>query len=439
LIVSTKMKKPESWGRHFNYHHTSRSLGWRHESMDIPVSSLPYGLGRSYGDSCLNDQGVLLRSNQLDHFISFDDRKGLLCCEAGISLQAILELVVPRGWFLPVTPGTKFVTVAGAIANDVHGKNHNKVGTFGCHVRQFELLRSDGSRHVCSLQQKPELFAATIGGLGLTGFIVWAELQLIPVTNAFIEEESIQCRNLDEMMSLFQDSEKNYEYTVAWIDCLASGAQLGRGIFTRGNHCRNPALPNGFQPRPVRSVPFVFPPGCLNRLSVTAFNQLYYRKLGGKRKSTRMDYDRFFYPLDAIHHWNRLYGPGGFIQYQCVLVENSLEAMKELLQHIARSGQPSPLNVLKDFGDIPSPGLLSFPRKGLTLALDFPHRGEKTLQLCNALDEVVRQAKGALYPAKDSRMPTAMFESSFPRLAAFKHHIDPHFSSSFWRRVQPGQ
>lgn len=431
------MKKPESWGRYFNYTHKTHSLAWRNDSQDVPINSLPYGLGRSYGDSCLNDQGTLLRSDQLNHFIRFDEEKGLLCCEAGVSLQKILELIVPRGWFLPVTPGTKFVTVAGAIANDVHGKNHNKIGTFGCHVRQFELMRSDGKRRLCSLQSNPELFSATIGGLGLTGFIVWAELQLIPVANAFIQEESIQCKNLDEMMTLFRESEKDYGYTVAWIDCLATKQQLGRGIFTRGNHCRNRELPKMHEPRSVNSIPFVFPPGCLNRITVSAFNQLYYHKLGGKQKCSRMDYDRFFYPLDAIHHWNRLYGPRGFIQYQCVLVEDSLEAMKELLHRIARSGQPSPLNVLKDFGDVVSPGMLSFPRKGLTLALDFPNRGEKTLQLCNELDEVVRQSKGALYPAKDARMSTAMFESSFPKLTEFRRHRDPKFSSSFWRRVQP--
>jgi len=430
------MKNLESWGRYFHYQQKAHSMAWRDEPLPSDKTVLPYGLGRSYGDSCLNNDGVLLSSQWLDHFIEFDSVTGKLCCEAGVSLKAILDLTVPRGWFLPVTPGTKFVTVGGAIANDVHGKNHNKVGTFGSHVQRLELARSNGEKILCSPQQNPDWFAATIGGLGLTGIILWAELQLIPVANAFIEEESLQCQNLDEMLLLFHQSEQNYQYTVAWIDCLAKGKQLGRGIFTRGNHCRNQTLPKMHVPRKVKSVPFVFPPGCLNRFTVGAFNQLYYRKLGGTQKSSRMDYDRFFYPLDAIHHWNRLYGPRGFIQYQCVLVEDVLPAMKELLQRIAHSGQPSPLNVLKEFGDIRSPGLLSFPRKGLTLALDFPNRGDKTLQLCRELDEVVRCAKGALYPAKDSRMSAAMFESSFPRLEEFKAYVDPKFSSSFWRRVQ---
>lgn len=396
---------------------------------------LPYGMGRSYGDSCLNEHGTLLHCRGLDHFIAFDEHTGLLHCEAGVTLETILHFAVPRGWFLPVTPGTQFVTVGGAIANDVHGKNHNTVGTFGCHITQLTLLRSDGMRYRCATDEHPALFAATIGGLGLTGVIVDATLQLIPVQNAFIQEESIQCATLDDMVSLFAESESHYQYTVAWIDCLAQGAQLGRGIFTRGNHCTNTTLPRLHTPRRKLTVPAVFPPGCINRVSVQAFNTAYFNKLGGKRKATRMDYDSFFYPLDAILHWNRLYGPNGFIQYQCVLVNDALDGMKELLQRIARSGQPSPLNVLKDFGAVPSPGMLSFPRKGLTLALDFPFRGDKTLALCNALDDVVRQCGGALYPAKDSRMSPDMFALGYPQLAAFRQHMDPAFSSSFWRRV----
>jgi len=437
------MSHQESWGRYFKFTHQTIAPLWiddqiifNKKNTDTSLSYLPFGLGRSYGDSCLNNHGVLISSDRLDHFISFDAAKGIVRCEAGVSFEKILEVIVPRGWFLPVTPGTKFVTVAGAIANDVHGKNHTHAGTFGCYVTQFELLRSDGSRNLCSPDHNKELFCATIGGLGLTGFITWAELKLLPIQNAFIQEESIQCENLDEMMTLFRESDQQYQYTVSWIDCLARGHRLGRGIFTRGNHCTNTALPAQHQPRPKRSVPFVFPPGCLNRLSVGAFNQLYFHKLLAKRKQSRMDYDPFFYPLDAIHHWNRLYGPHGFIQYQCVLVDHALDAMKELLDRIARSGQPSPLNVLKEFGAVPSPGMLSFPRKGLTLALDFPNRGRKTFDLCNQLDEVVKRAGGALYPAKDSRMSKDMFESSFPKLNEFKKHVDPQFSSSFWRRVQ---
>lgn len=430
------MLRKESWGRYFNYHHQISTPAWRVDSLPTANTLLPYGLGRSYGDSCLNENGCLVDSRQLDHLIAFDDQKGLLRCEAGVSLAQILDIIVPRGWFLPVTPGTKFVTLAGAIANDVHGKNHVNMGTIGCHVTQFELLRSEGSRLLCSASSNPGLFSATIGGLGLTGFISWAELQLIPVTGSLMDEESFQCENLEDMLRLFRESDVNYQYTVAWIDCLAHGKHAGRGIFTRGNH----SAISDYEPRRLRttrSVPVVFPPGCLNRWSVGLFNQLYYRKLLGHHKTSRMDYDPFFYPLDAIHHWNRLYGPAGFIQYQCVLVNHAAEAMRELLDRIARSGQPSPLNVLKEFGGRVSPGMLSFPRKGLTLALDFPNRGEKTLALCRALDEVVLQSGGALYPAKDSRMSSAMFAASFPRLEEFRQYRDPAFSSSFWRRVQP--
>ena len=394
------------------------------------------GCGRSYGDSCLNQDGILVDSVALDHHIAFDQQLGVLRCEAGVTLEKILDLVVPVGWFLPVTPGTKFVTIAGAIANDVHGKNHYSMGSIGCHVTQIELLRSNGERLVCSPNQNNEIFAATIGGLGLTGFITWVELQLIRINSAFIQEESFQCASLDEMMVLFQESDSTFQYTVAWIDCLASGKQLGRGIFTRGNHCTRTDLPVAHIARSKKSIPIVFPPGCLNRLTVGVFNQLYYRKLLGKHQQSRMDYDPFFYPLDAMLHWNRLYGPHGFIQYQCVLVTDPVNAMKELLAIIARSGQPSPLNVLKTFGEVKSPGMLSFPRNGLTLALDFPNRGEKTLALCRELDKVVKQAKGALYPAKDSRMTREMFELSFPQLANFRKYKDPAFSSSFWRRVQ---
>jgi FAD/FMN-containing dehydrogenase len=431
-------KQKESWGRYFRFSHEVVRPLWLTDGLARSSKSLlPYGCGRSYGDSCLNDKGVLVESSALDHFICFDPATGILRCEAGVTLENILHVMVPQGWFLPVTPGTQFVTIAGAVANDVHGKNHYSMGTIGCHVTQLELLRSSGERLVCSPAENKTMFAATIGGLGLTGFMTWVELKLIPVVNAFIQEESFQCANLDEMMALFTESDRTYQYTVSWIDCLAQGQQLGRGIFTRGNHCTNTELPGAHVPRKKSTVPLVFPPGCLNRLSVAAFNQLYYRKLMAKRASSRLDYDPFFYPLDAILHWNRLYGPQGFIQYQCVLVEDTVSAMKELLAIIARSGQPSPLNVLKTFGEVKSPGMLSFPRKGLTLALDFPNRGEKTLRLCRELDKVVKQAKGALYPAKDSRMPPEMFALGFPRVADFRRYKDPQFSSSFWRRVQP--
>lgn len=427
-----------SWGHYFRYGHDERALHWLQDGLPATEKSLlPYGLGRSYGDSCLNEGGTLLHARSLNRLIAFDDSTGVLRCEAGVSLAEILDVCVPRGWFLPATPGTKFVTVGGAIANDVHGKNHHRDGTFGCHVRAFELLRSDGSRVLCTPDSNTGLYRATIGGLGLTGVVTWAELQLLQVQNAFVDDDSFQCRNLDDCLQWFEQSRTTHQYRVAWIDCLAQGEQLGRGIFSRANHCTNTALPALHPSRKKLSVPLTFPPYVLNRHTVTAFNALYFRKLGGPKKSARLDYDSFFYPLDNIHHWNRIYGPRGFLQYQCVVSRESRAALHALLTRIARSGQASFLSVLKEFGDVQSPGMLSFPRPGYTLALDFPNLGQSTLDLMNDLDAIVREAEGAIYPAKDARMSAAMFAAGYPALEMFSQYVDPRFSSSFWRRVCP--
>jgi FAD/FMN-containing dehydrogenase len=343
---------------------------------------------------------------------------------------------LPHGWFLPVTPGTKFVTVAGAIANDVHGKNHEHDGTFGRYVRSFALLRSDGSRHVCSPTDNNGLFSATIGGLGLTGLVIWAEIQLLKVQNAFVDDESFQCRNLDHCLQWFEQSSASHQYRVAWIDCLASGDSLGRGIFSRANHCNNPDLPAMHVPGKKLVVPVTLPSFVLNQYTVSAFNALYYRKLGAVKKSARLDYDAFFYPLDNIHHWNRIYGSQGFLQYQCVVTQEPAAALQALLRRVARSGQASFLSVLKAFGGLASPGMLSFPRKGFTLAMDFPNRGQATLALLSDLDAIVCEAGGAIYPAKDARMPASMFHAGYPGIDNFSRYVDPGFSSSFWRRVQ---
>lgn len=427
-----------SWGRYFSQAHEEHALHWLQDAL--PVTShtlLPHGMGRSYGDSCLNDGGALLHARGLDRLIAFDDENGVLRCEAGVTLAAILDFAVPRGWFLPVTPGTKFVTVGGAIANDVHGKNHVRDGTFGCHVTALELWRSDGSRVICSREENAALFSATVGGLGLTGFIGWVELRLLRVQNAFVDDDSFQCSNLDHCLQLFEQSRATHQYRVAWIDCLAQGDQLGRGIFSRANHCNNAWLPTMHRPRKKLSVPVTFPPHVLNRYTVSAFNALYYRKLLKPKRSARLDYDAFFYPLDNIHHWNRIYGPRGFLQYQCVVTKEPRAALHALLARIAQSGQASFLSVLKELGDVPSPGMLSFPRKGYTLALDFPNLGVSTLSLLDDLDAIVREAEGAIYPAKDARMPPGMFRQGYPALEAFAQYIDPRFSSSFWRRVCP--
>ena len=433
-----RKKVRQSWGRYFHYTHEERTLFWRGEVLPaIQSTMLPHGLGRSYGDSCLNDGGTLLHARALNHFIHFDKTTGLLRCEAGVSLADILDICVPQGWFLPAIPGTKFVTVGGAVANDVHGKNHCADGTFGRHVTALELLRSDGERLFCTPSENADLFCATIGGLGLTGFVTWVELQLIRVKNAFVNDDSFQCDNLDHCLQFFEQSRHTHRYRVVWLDCLAEGSALGRGIFSRANHCESDSLPALHKTGKKLSVPLTFPPHVLNQYSVQAFNALYYRKLGGRKKSTRASYDAFFYPLDNIHHWNRIYGPRGFLQYQCVVTRDVREALHALLKRIAQSGQASFLSVLKEFGDLPSPGMLSFPRKGYTLALDFPNLGERTLNLLNDLDAIVREAEGAIYPAKDARMSPAMFRAGFADIERFVLHIDPQFSSSFWRRVRP--
>jgi FAD/FMN-containing dehydrogenase len=393
-------------------------------------------LGRSYGDSCLNDKNALLLTRSLDHILEFDVETGLLRCEAGVSLDEILRLIVPHRWFLPITPGTKFVTVGGAIANDVHGKNHHRAGTFGCQVTRFELLRSNGERWLCSPSHNREWFAATIGGLGLTGLITWAELKLRRIASSQLEMESVKFPDLDEFFNLSADSDRRFEYTVAWLDCLAGGNSLGRGIFLRGNHAGPEAKALAPHAPPRCTVPLDFPDAALSHFSIRAFNTLYYARQRRKTVAGTVPYDRFFYPLDAINRWNRIYGRRGFFQYQCVVpLTPHQEAIRRILTQITASGRGSFLAVLKTFGAVKSPGLLSFPRPGVTLALDFPNHGTGTLTLLEALDRIVLEAGGRIYPAKDARMSPQMFQESYPEWRRFRQWIDPQFSSSFWRRV----
>ena len=435
------MKRPDnlqSWGRYPKAVQTARPLFWSTDQIpQTPGHSvLPYGLGRSYGDSCLNDQNVLLLTRGLNHVLDFDKADGLIRCEAGTSLDEILQLVLPHKWFLQTTPGTKFVTVGGAIANDVHGKNHHRAGTFGCHVTRFELLRSTGERLVCSPVLNREWFEATIGGLGLTGLITWAELKLRRVDNAMIQVEAVKFPNLDGFFEIAADSDRRFEYTVAWLDCVAGGKASGRGIFLRGNHA-GPEIGN-LEPHgpPRKTVPFNFPNTALNHFSIRAFNTLYYARQWQRTVSTTLHYDPFFYPLDAINHWSRIYGRRGFFQYQFVVpLATDHDAIHRILGRITASGRGSFLAVLKTFGTIKSPGLLSFPRPGLTLALDFPNQGAGTLALFEELDRIVLEAGGRIYPAKDARMSPQMFQASYPEWRRFRQWLDPHFSSSFWRRA----
>lgn len=428
-----------SWGRYPRVKQDSQQFLWRSDSfstLKFSTNYLPYGMGRSYGDVCLNEGGTLLLTDSMARFITFDQENGVICCDAGVCLDDLHQLTIPRGWFVQVTPGTKYVTIGGMIANDVHGKNHHRVGSFGCHINCFELLRSDGSRQLCSPNQNSELFSATIGGLGLTGLITWAEIRLKKIDGPYIDTESIRFDNLTEFFDLSRDSDSAWEYTVAWVDSLAKGNRLGRGLFMRGNHLATSAAEKLPTIKQKLSIPFDAPSNLLNKYSIKLFNTAYYRKQFKKIVYVSQHYDKFFYPLDGIGRWNRLYGKRGLLQYQCVVpIDIGYDVISNILKECADKGQGSFLSVLKLFGKIQSPGMLSFPREGVTLALDFPNRGAETFSLLDTLDKIVIAAGGAVYPAKDARMANTSFKSYYPNWQEFEKHIDPHFSSSFWRRV----
>ena len=402
---------------------------------EFSASVLPHGQGRSYGDSCLNNGGVLLETHSLDHLIDFNEESGVLECESGITFSQILKIIVPRGWFLPVTPGTQFVSIGGAVANDIHGKNHHRSCTLGRHIKALELVRSDGSRRICSPQENTEFFSATIGGLGLTGLMTRVAFQLKRIFGKMLDVETIPFSGIEDFFHLAGESDKHWEYTVAWLDL--SRPKRIKGIFFRGEHSRD----DGVSSRNIRSysVPGWCPP--LARISwvVKYFNDLYAATHQASKK--RIDYKPFFYPLDRILHWNRLYGRQGFFQYQCVVPmgEEGARPLHTLLTAIADSGEISPLVVTKVFGSLVSPGFLSFPREGVTLSLDFSHRGKETLDLFERLDSIVRECGGSVYPAKDARMSPETFQRSFPQWNEFTRYIDPKFSSSFWRRVEIGR
>lgn len=433
------MSSYQSWGRYPRVTQQTSSVYWRAEGLpEINTESmLCYGQGRSYGDSCLNADQTLIDTSNLQRLISFDDQSGILKCEAGVTLEQIIQFALPRGWFLPVSPGTKFVSVAGAIANDIHGKNHHREGTFGRHILEFELLRSNGERLICSPGQNAEMFRATIAGLGLTGMISWALLRLKPVKGPYIDMESIKCQNLDEFLEVSADSEKDYEYTVAWLDGTATGRSYGRGIFMRGNHSKRSGTlkPASFLDR-IKKVPCDLPGWTLNALSIKAFNALYFNRQISRERSAEVYFEPFFYPLDSIQDWNRIYGKRGFFQFQCVLpkTRDQLE-LRKVLKKISDSGKASFLSVMKEFSDLKSPGMLSFPREGVTLALDFANQGQATLRMLQELDLLVREAGGAIYPAKDASMSAQSFRQYFPAYREFSGYIDSKFSSSFWRRV----
>lgn len=430
------MNPVSSWGRlSADPHHVVGLSDPRKVREALACGGAPgvsHGMGRSYGDACLNPQGTLWLTTGLDHFIAFDDRTGRLVCEAGVLLCDIQRLAVPRGWILPVTPGTQLVTVGGAIANDVHGKNHHVLGAFGDHVQRLTLLRTDGETIQCGADERPDWFAATVGGVGLTGVIVQAEIQLRRIPGPWLETETIPYANLDEFFQLADDSEAQWEHTVSWIDCIPGSG--GRGVFMRGNPVaakRQPAPP-GRQ----LTMPIVPPVSLVNRLSLRPFNMAYYHLKKWRAGRAVTHYEPFFYPLDNLLEWNRMYGPRGFFQYQSVVPRGvARDAVQSMLQEIARFGDGSFLAVLKTFGNRTPVGMLSFAQPGATLALDFPNHGEHTQKLFARLDAIVTEARGRIYLAKDARMPRALFEAGYPRLPEFLKYRDRGISSGLSRRL----
>lgn len=402
-------------------------------TMGERESYISRGLGRSYGDSALNQRGGVIDQTGLSQFLSFDPATGVLRCEGGVSLQSVIEYVLPHGWFLPTTPGTKFVTIGGAIASDVHGKNHHVHGSFSNSVVEFELLTASGALLDCSRIENERLFWATIGGMGLTGIITRAHIQLAKTETAYVNVDYRRTRSLDETLDCFESTNTQYQYSVAWVDSLAAQASLGRAVVMLANHTPSDELPRELQPRALalpeksaRSIPCFLPSRTLNRTSVKAFNAAYYAR--HRNRSSLVDFDSYFYPLDGVRNWNRIYGRRGFVQYQALFPSAySRRGMHELLEEISQSKDASFLAVLKSTGPA-TEGMLSFLHSGHTLALDFPYRGSRTAQLLAKLDKIVLRHRGRLYLAKDSMMSASTFEKMYQRLDEFrdiKRWIDP--------------
>lgn len=405
-----------------------------------------HGLGRSYGDAALIRGGRAILTRRLDRLLDFDPTTGWLRAEAGVSIATLLETFVPRGFFPPVTPGTKFVTLGGALACDVHGKNHHVDGCFSNHVHAFDLLLASGEVRRVTRETDPATFQATAGGMGLTGLILSVELTLTPIASPWIEMESVRVDDLDAFFEVSKES-AGFTHTVSWIDCLAQGRALGRGIFMRGRHAEagregRPSLMSRAQGLlgPALGVPIDGPSGLLNRATVRAFNEVYFRRHPKGLVRSHPHFEPFFYPLDAVTDWNRIYGKRGFYQYQMVLPPDpDRAAIRATLDEISRSGFASFLAVIKEFGDRDNGGL-SFPREGVTLALDFPNHGDALERLFQRLDALTLEAGGRVYLGKDARLPRDTFRRMYPGWEAWKSvrdALDPQhvFQSELGRRL----
>ena len=396
---------------------------------DVGSTMIPFGLGRSYGDSALSEK--ILSTVYLDHILGFHESEGIIHCESGVSLADIVDIYLPKGWFLPVTPGSKYITVGGAIASDVHGKNHHKKGCFSNHVVNIKVATKNGEIVECSPKQNVELFQATCGGMGLTGVILEAKFKLLPVPSAFINQTTIKAKCLDETLELFEQH-RGASYSVAWLDCLARGKALGRSHVILGEHAQDGGFI--FPKKQKWTVPCVAPSFLLNRFSLKVFNELYYRRITQHQHTQVVNIESFFYPLDSIQNWNRLYGKNGFVQYQFVVpIECGREALTKIITKISDFGEGSVLCVLKALGKKNS-NYLSFPIEGYTLALDFK-TSRSTLELLDDLDKLVIQYGGRIYLTKDSRLRSQNMQKMYPDLTEFlntrQRYCDTNSVSSY--------
>jgi decaprenylphospho-beta-D-ribofuranose 2-oxidase len=405
------------------------------------------GLGRSYNNAAQCADGLVISTARLNRILDLDPATGLVTCEPGVSLEQLMVAGLPAGWFVPVTPGTRQVTVGGAIAADVHGKNHHVAGSFATHVPSFDLLVPSGELRTVTPQGDPALFWATAGGMGLTGLIVSATVQLKRVATSRLRVDTVRTRDIDETMAVLAEHDHAFGYTVAWSDSLARGASLGRSVITSGDFAEVADLPArdrddplAFAPGARVGVPDLFPPGLISRYTVGPANEVWYRKAPRRREGELQAIGKFFHPLDGIRNWNRVYGPAGFRQYQYVVPFGAEAAVRRSFELISQARAPSFVTVLKRFG-AGDPGLLSFPGPGWTLALDFPARTPQLAHLLDLLDRLVVAAGGRVYLAKDSRVPADVLEQMYPRLAEFRQlraELDPKsvLASDLSRRLR---
>ena len=391
------------------------------------------GLGRAYGDAAQRAGGRVVEMTGLRR-VSLDPGTGTVTAEAGISIDELLQLLVPRGWFVPVTPGTRQVTVGGAVAADIHGKDHHRGGTFCAHVDRLSLLLPSGQEVEVGPDRDPELFWATAGGMGLTGIVREVTFRAKPIETSRVLVDTDRCRDLDELLALLLEDDDAHPYSVAWIDLVATGAAMGRSVLTRGRFARADELtgpaaqaPRAYRPLVLAGAPPWAPANLLNRASIRAFNELWFRRAPARRRDEVQSIGQFWYPLDLVRDWNRLYGTPGFVQWQCVLPDGTEPTLRRVVERISTSGTSSFLAVLKRFGPA-NPGPLSFPDQGWTLALDLPVTGSALGGLLDELDQQVAEAGGRIYLAKDARLRPELLPVMYPRLDEWRtvrERVDP--------------